>query len=34
MQFQQTDDKKPLEQFGRKLSRRSKNGEIDPIIWA
>ena len=32
MQFQQTDDKKPLEQFGRNLIEEVKNGKMDPVI--
>ncbi|AHN20621.1 AAA family ATPase [Lysinibacillus sphaericus] len=32
MQFQQTDDKKPLEQFGRNLVEEVKNGKMDPVI--
>ena len=32
MQFQQTDNKKPLEQFGRNLIEEVKNGKMDPVI--
>ncbi|GGG19929.1 chaperone protein ClpB [Lysinibacillus alkalisoli] len=32
MQFQQTDDKKPLEQFGRNLVESVKTGKMDPVI--
>jgi len=32
MQFQQTNDKKPLEQFGRNLIEEVKNGKMDPVI--
>ncbi|MFJ6211254.1 ATP-dependent Clp protease ATP-binding subunit [Lysinibacillus sp. NPDC092081] len=32
MQFQQTNDKKPLEQFGRNLIDEVKNGKMDPVI--
>ncbi|MFJ8090428.1 ATP-dependent Clp protease ATP-binding subunit [Lysinibacillus sp. NPDC095746] len=32
MQFQQTDDKKPLEKFGRNLIDEVKNGKMDPVI--
>ncbi|WP_075807312.1 AAA family ATPase [Lysinibacillus sp. FJAT-14222] len=32
MQFQQTDDKKPLEQFGRNLIEEVKDGKMDPVI--
>ena len=32
MQFQQTDDKKPLEQFGRNLIEEVKKGKMDPVI--
>ncbi len=32
MQFQQTNDKKPLEQFGRNLIGEIKNGKMDPVI--
>jgi len=32
MQFQQTDNQKPLEQFGRNLIEEVKNGKMDPVI--
>lgn len=32
MQFQQQDNKKPLEQFGRNLIEEVKNGKMDPVI--
>lgn len=32
MQFQQTDNQKPLEQFGRNLVEEVKNGKMDPVI--
>ena len=32
MQFQQTDDKRPLEQFGRNLIEEVKKGNMDPVI--
>ena len=32
MQFQQTDNKKPLEQFGRNLTETAKSGKMDPVI--
>ena len=32
MQFQQQDDRKPLEQFGRNLVEEVKNGKMDPVI--
>ena len=32
MQLQQTDNKKPLEQFGRNLIEEVKNGKMDPVI--
>lgn len=32
MQFQQTDNKKPLEQFGRNLVEEVKKGKMDPVI--
>ncbi|MGE7999233.1 ATP-dependent Clp protease ATP-binding subunit [Lysinibacillus sp. NPDC093190] len=32
MQFQQSNDKKPLEQFGRNLIDEVKNGKMDPVI--
>ncbi|MEK5230846.1 AAA family ATPase [Lysinibacillus sp. FSL K6-0232] len=32
MQFQQTDNQKPLEQFGRNLIEEIKNGKMDPVI--
>ncbi len=32
MQFQQTDNKKPLEQFGRNLTETAKGGKMDPVI--
>ncbi|MFY0520519.1 ATP-dependent Clp protease ATP-binding subunit [Lysinibacillus sp. UGB7] len=32
MQFQQMDNKKPLEQFGRNLIEEVKNGKMDPVI--
>ncbi|MDM5332497.1 AAA family ATPase [Ureibacillus composti] len=32
MQFQQTDTRRPLEQFGRNLIEEVKNGKMDPVI--
>jgi len=32
MQFQQQDNRKPLEQFGRNLIEEVKNGKMDPVI--
>ena len=32
MQIQQTDNKKPLEQFGRNLTETAKGGKMDPVI--